>query len=100
MLLHQSSKTLKGNNSKDIGNLRKLIKDHKVENIKNMFISKISRNSIYRNPVVYEPFTTQKASVTGVTLPKLAVNIFMILSILNTVIACLLATLSLVFTEI
>ena len=42
--------------------LKEVLRTHKVEKIKNLFISKLKRNFVYRKPVNYEPF---ESSATG-----------------------------------
>ena len=82
--------------------LRKIIHQMKVENIVNNFARKISMNNVEREPVDFTPFDEKidrSEEMNGVEIPSLLLNIFYIISIINTVVMWIIASMSVIFTE-
>ena len=74
----------------------------KVENIVNNFARKISMNNVEREPVDFTPFDEKidrSEEMNGVEIPSLLLNIFYIISIINTVVMWIIASMSVIFTE-
>ena len=86
-------------------NVRKLedvIHEIKINHLVNTFARKISMNNVEREPVDFTPFdekVDRSEEMNGMEIPNILLNGFYVISILNTVVMWIIASMSVIFTE-
>ena len=78
------------------------IHEMKVNNLVNNFVKKVTLNSTARDPVEFSPFEEKEdtsENLNGLEIPSLLNSVFYVLSIINTIVMLVIASISIIFED-